>query len=92
MLRPDGQAPSPGQIMTNPNLARTFRALSEGGKAAFYRGRIAESVARCVREHGGVMTEDDLAAHVRKGSDPQTHVEPVCSVLFLYGDWLKGGP
>ena len=49
MLRPDGRAPSPGQIMTNPNLARTLRALSEGGKAAFYTGRIAESVARCER-------------------------------------------
>ena len=63
MLRPDGQAPSPGQIMTNPNLAKTFRALSEGGKAAFYTGRIAESVVRCVRDHGGVMTEEDMGSN-----------------------------
>ena len=43
----------------------------------FYTGKIAESVARCVREHGGVMTEEDLASHVSKGSAPQTHVEPI---------------
>ena len=82
--------------LANPNIWKLtqyqIRALSEGGKASFYTGRIAESVARCVREHGGVMTEDDLAAHVRKGSDPQTHVEPVSSVLLLYRDWLKDGP
>ena len=63
MLRPDGQAPSAGQIMTNPNLAKTFRALSEGGKAAFYTGRIAESVVKCVRDHGGGMTEEDLGSN-----------------------------
>ena len=60
MLRPDGRAPSPGQIMTNANLARTFRALSEGGKAAFYTGKIAESVARCVRGR------DDRKSQVRQ--------------------------
>jgi gamma-glutamyltranspeptidase/glutathione hydrolase len=59
----EGRAPSPGEIFCNPGLARTFKAVAEGGKAAFYQGKIAEAIADIVQEAGGCMSVDDLAAH-----------------------------
>ncbi|MGE5263844.1 MAG: gamma-glutamyltransferase [Acidobacteriota bacterium] len=60
----DGHAPREGEIFRNPGLARTLQIVAEGGKEAFYRGPVAESIARAVWESGGVMTTADLAAHV----------------------------
>jgi gamma-glutamyltranspeptidase / glutathione hydrolase len=58
-----GRAPRAGEIFRNPGLARTFRRVVEGGADAFYRGEIAEAIAKTVREHGGVLAESDLAEH-----------------------------
>ena len=58
-----GRAPRAGEIFRNPGLARTFRRVVEGGADAFYRGEIAEAIAKTVREHGGVLSESDLAMH-----------------------------
>jgi gamma-glutamyltranspeptidase / glutathione hydrolase len=59
----NGRGPNPGEWFRNPGLARTFRTLAEGGADAYYRGDIAAAIARTVQQHGGVMTEADLAAH-----------------------------
>jgi gamma-glutamyltranspeptidase/glutathione hydrolase len=58
-----GRGPGPGEIFRNPGLGKTFRRIAEGGKKAFYEGKIAESIADTLREAGGCMTADDLAAH-----------------------------
>ena len=42
MLMPNGEAPKAGEIMKMPLLAKTFRAVAEGGVEAFYDGPIAE--------------------------------------------------
>lgn len=59
----DGRGPEPGEIFRNPGLARTFRAVGEGGASAFYQGEIAEAIAHAVREAGGALAESDLADH-----------------------------
>jgi gamma-glutamyltranspeptidase/glutathione hydrolase len=59
----DGRAPRPGEVFRNPALARTLRAIAEGGPDAFYTGPIAESIVGVVQQNGGLMTLDDLAAH-----------------------------
>lgn len=66
----DGRAPLPGQVFRNPGLARTFRAIAKGGKDAFYRGAIAKKIADAVRASGGVMSEEDLAAHHSTWDEP----------------------
>ncbi len=38
-LPADGKPPPVGSIFTNPELAKTYRLLAEGGSRAFYRGR-----------------------------------------------------
>ncbi len=59
----DGRSPRAGEIFRNPGLARLLRTIAKGGKAVFYKGEIAESIARAVQEAGGVMTAQDLADH-----------------------------
>ena len=59
----DGRAPLAGEIFRNPGLARTFRTVAEGGKAAFYQGSIAEAIAQVVEGAGGCLNTTDLAAH-----------------------------
>jgi gamma-glutamyltranspeptidase/glutathione hydrolase len=65
-----GRAPRAGEVFRNPGLARTLRAVAEGGKAAFYEGPIGEAIARAVREAGGVLTADDLRAHASTWETP----------------------
>jgi gamma-glutamyltranspeptidase / glutathione hydrolase len=66
----DGRAPRPGEIFRNPGLAATFRALADGGKEAYYQGEIARKIAAVVQSSGGVMTEEDLAAHTSSWVQP----------------------
>jgi len=63
LMTEGGRGPRPGEIMRLPTLARTLRAVAEGGQEAFYRGEIAAKIAETVQAYGGVMTVEDLAAH-----------------------------
>lgn len=84
MLLPNGKAPKAGDIMRLPNLAKTFRALAEGGKEAFYRGRIAESIVEVCKSLGGCIELDDLEHHLSVGSEP---IEPIS---YEYGASKEG--
>lgn len=37
--------------------------LGEGGKSAFYQGRIAQAIVDVIKENGGVVTLEDLGSH-----------------------------
>jgi gamma-glutamyltranspeptidase/glutathione hydrolase len=66
----NGRGPNAGEIFRNPNLARTFRTIAEGGASAFYQGSIAESIVSVIKEAGGCMSADDLASHVSTWEEP----------------------
>jgi gamma-glutamyltranspeptidase/glutathione hydrolase len=66
----DGRAPQPGEIFRNPGLARAFRAIAQGGKAAFYQGQIAEAIVAALEQAGGCMDVADLAAHESTWDQP----------------------
>ncbi len=66
----DGRAPRAGEIFKNPGLARTFKKVAEAGKQGFYQGEIAEAIANVIRQAGGCMTADDLAAHASTWEAP----------------------
>ncbi len=59
----DGRGPNPGEMFCNEGLARTFKAIAEGGKKAFYEGPIAEAIVSVVRQAGGLISMEDLASH-----------------------------
>lgn len=74
MLKNDAQAkdgvraPHPGEIMKNPTLGKTFRALAAEGKQGFYEGRIAQELVKVVQDLGGYLTLNDLKDHAAAGS------------------------
>ena len=49
--------------MRIPTLAASLRTWGSAGADPFYTGPIAEQVVAAVREAGGVLAMDDLAAH-----------------------------
>lgn len=68
------RAPAAGEIMKNPTLAKTFRALAAQGKEGFYTGRIAEQIVKVIQDLGGHLELEDLKHHLEVGSEP---VEPI---------------
>ena len=67
---PGGQAPKPGAVFRNPDLARSYRILADGGRDAFYRGEIAEAIVSCSREIGGLFSQEDFRDHISTWDDP----------------------
>ncbi len=61
IFAPGGVALRPGQIIRQPGLARTFRALVDGGRDAFYEGETARAIVKFSEEQGGLLTMKDLA-------------------------------
>ncbi|WP_242356808.1 gamma-glutamyltransferase [Anaeromyxobacter sp. SG64] len=55
-------APAPGERIVRRDLARTLRLLGRD-PAAFYRGPLAERIARAARDDGGVLAASDLARY-----------------------------
>ena len=72
LFLPGGEAPEVGSVFRNPQLARTYRMLGKHGMDMFYRGPIAEQIARVTQDPPttpgtdlpvppGFMEESDLA-------------------------------
>ena len=57
-LRADGTPHAEGDLLRQPALADVLRTLRDEGPEAFYRGRIAEVMARDLEEHGYVDRAD----------------------------------
>jgi gamma-glutamyltranspeptidase len=61
VFAPDGKPLRPGEILYQKDLARTFQAIIDGGRDAFYRGEIARAMVKFSQEQGGLLTMKDLA-------------------------------
>jgi len=66
----EGRAPKAGELFINPDLAKTFRIVAEGGSESFYRGEIGKKIVETIQKYGGVMSEADLANHVSTWYEP----------------------
>ena len=67
---PHGRAPVAGEIMTQPDLAKSMRAIAEGGADVFYRGEIADRLVRYMEENGGLITHRDLRDFAVEWQEP----------------------
>src|SRR5438105_13715261 len=61
-LLPHGKPAVAGDVIRQPELGKTLRAIAKGGRDAFYTGAIAEDMVETLRGIGGLHTLDDFAA------------------------------
>ena len=66
----NGRMPQKGEIFKNPQLANTLRIIAEKGRAGFYEGKIAQTMANFVQAQGGFLTYDDLAGFHSEWTQP----------------------
>ena len=59
----DGKPLVMGDIVRNPDLGRTLRAIAAQGEDAFYRGEVAKNTAAFLKANGGIISEADLASY-----------------------------
>jgi gamma-glutamyltranspeptidase/glutathione hydrolase len=80
---PNGGPMRPGQLHKQPDLARTFRALVEGGPDVYYKGEIADKLVNFSEASGGLLTKKDLADLTVEWVDP---------ISIRYRDFTVYGP
>jgi gamma-glutamyltranspeptidase/glutathione hydrolase len=67
---PNGNAPVTGDVFRNPDLARTYRIIAEGGRDAFYDGPIAKTIDAYFKRIGGWLSHEDLREHHSEWNEP----------------------
>ncbi len=67
---PGGVAPSEYDVRRNPDLARTYRMIAEGGRDAFYDGPIAQAIDAYFKRIGGWLSAEDLREHHAEWVEP----------------------
>jgi gamma-glutamyltranspeptidase/glutathione hydrolase len=65
-----GEGPAAGGVFRNPDLARTYRLIAEGGRDAYYKGPIAQTIDAYFKRIGGWLSAEDLAAHHGEWVEP----------------------
>jgi gamma-glutamyltranspeptidase/glutathione hydrolase len=69
----DGKPLAMGDVIHNPDLARTLRAIAAQGPDAFYKGDVAKNTAAFLKANGGIINEADLASY-QPYEDTPVHV------------------
>ncbi|SEQ62832.1 gamma-glutamyltransferase 1 Threonine peptidase. MEROPS family T03 [Faunimonas pinastri] len=72
-LKKDGTGIDAGTTLTNPAYAATLKKIRDGGAEAFYKGAIADDIARTVQHapgNPGVLSVQDLATYQVKEREP----------------------
>ncbi|ACS84713.1 gamma-glutamyltransferase family protein [Musicola paradisiaca] len=72
VFMPQGQIPRTGSRFIQSDLAATLRQLADDGLDSFYRGTLAERMARQMAALDMPLTLDDLAAHRARRTVPLT--------------------
>ncbi len=100
----NGKTPLPGEVLKQPDLARTLKRLmraeasskanSREGRLqavrdAFYKGPIAKTMADFALREGGFLTRDDLADFAVREEPPVSVGYKGCQV-YACGPWCQG--
>ncbi len=62
----------PGDSLIQPELAAVLNRIRDSGAAGFYEGETAHLLAEDMREHGGIVTEQDLKEYKAIERQPLT--------------------
>lgn len=78
---PGDSVPQAGEMWASPGHAATLRSIANSHAESFYGGEVARQIAAFAKESGGLITEEDLAAHT------STWVEPISTSYHGYDAW-----
>ncbi len=67
---PNGKSPAKGEIFKNPALANTLEKIAKKGRDEFYKGSIAKTISKFVKEQGGFLSYEDFASHYSEWVEP----------------------
>jgi gamma-glutamyltranspeptidase / glutathione hydrolase len=101
---PNGEAPKPGDIFVQADLALTLREIVNAENSAakkgrhaglmaardfFYKGPIGKSIGDYMQSHGGLLAADDLARwHAKVGAPVKTDYRGY--EVYKAGFWTQG--
>ena len=54
----NGMSPVKGQIFKNPYLANTLKIIGKEGRNGFYKGIVAKTISKFLKDQGGFLDED----------------------------------
>ena len=66
----EGEIPPLGWKLEQPELAHTLAAIAQWGPKVMHSGSVAEAMVKATREHGGVLTLEDLAGYRTRWRKP----------------------
>ncbi len=66
----NGVAYTAGEILRQPDLAKSLQRIADKGPAGFYEGETAELIEKEMQANGGLITRDDLKKYVAKERAP----------------------
>ncbi len=62
-LHPDGSPLHEGEVLRQPDLAASYRAMAEKGSRWFYDGAFAQTAAEWMKQNGGLLTAADFRSY-----------------------------
>jgi gamma-glutamyltranspeptidase / glutathione hydrolase len=66
----EGMVIKPGEIWTQPALAKTLELIRDNGRDGFYKGVVAKEIAAYMKENGGIITTEDLKKYTAIEREP----------------------
>jgi gamma-glutamyltranspeptidase/glutathione hydrolase len=69
-LKPDGSPFAAGDIIKQPDLAASYRAIASDGIGWFYGGPFAQATEKWMAANGGILTAADFAGYQMKIREP----------------------
>ncbi len=66
----NGRLPQAGEVLRQPELAATLRAIAKSGAPAFYSGPVAQAIVDADYKEGGMLSLDDFAHYTVDEQSP----------------------
>ncbi len=70
LMKPVGTPLAEGDVLRQPDLGKSYRAIAREGADWFYRGEFARTVGDWMAANRGVLTADDFARYEMKQREP----------------------
>ncbi len=81
LLKPDGSPWRAGDVLTQPDLAKSLRGLANGGAGWFYDGPFATATAQWMKANGGLVTAADFKSYQFKLREPVRTTYRGCEIV-----------